>query len=279
MGRPQKPIVTDNRALRGLAQWLRDQRRRAGLSYRDLAFRAGVHATTLQRTASASSVPTLSAVRAYARACDASPEDAKLLWKRARYEATRSARGGRASPAPSPGLVRDFADLSAGLRELYEKAGSPSLRTMEERGGEYGALPRSTAHRIVNRQAMPHNPAQFQAFLRACEVPDADRRAWEDAWSRAWRHHKQGETTDSLYTVHDNPRASDGYLTNLVPLTLSDAVTPVGLPRRVRQNSLYGVRAAAWDEAVEVRFAPPRTRNGPRLGQPAPSLPGARNAG
>ncbi|MFD3481570.1 helix-turn-helix domain-containing protein [Streptomyces sp. NPDC058665] len=239
MGRPEKPIVTDNRALRALAQWLREQRRRAGLSYRDLALRAGVHATTLQRTASAESVPTLPAVRAYARACDASPEDAKLLWKRARYEATRSARSGRASPAPSPVLVRDFADLSAGLRELYEKAGSPSLRTMEERGGEYGALPRSTAHRIVNRQAMPHNPAQFQAFLRACEVPDADRRAWEDAWSRAWRHHKlsEGDTTE------------DGS---------ADTLTPIGLPRRVRQKSLYGIRTSAWDEAIEIRFAPPK---------------------
>ncbi|WP_329383395.1 helix-turn-helix domain-containing protein [Streptomyces sp. NBC_01716] len=269
MGRPEKPIVTDNRALRALAQWLREQRRRAGLSYRDLALRAGVHATTLQRTASAESVPTLPAVRAYARACDASPEDAKLLWKRARYEATRSARSGRASPAPSPVLVRDFADLSAGLRELYEKAGSPSLRTMEERGGEYGALPRSTAHRIVNRQAMPHNPAQFQAFLRACEVPDADRRAWEDAWSRAWRHHKQteGDTTDTPHPPQD------GSATNLAPLATPDTLTPVGLPRRVRQKSLYGVRTAAWPEAIEVRFAPPRTRPTPRPPQPA------RNAG
>ncbi|MFD3524722.1 helix-turn-helix domain-containing protein [Streptomyces sp. NPDC058653] len=274
--------MTDNRALRGLAQWLREQRRRAGLSYRDLALRAGVHATTLQRTASAESVPTLSAVRAYARACDASPEDAKLLWKRARYEATRSARGGRTSPAPSPALVRDFADLSAGLRELYEKAGSPSLRTMEERGGDYGALPRSTAHRIVNRQAMPHNPAQFQAFLRACEVPDADRRAWEDAWSRAWRHHKQseGETADTLHAVQDPPRTSDGYF-NPVPLTAAEAVTPAGLPRRARQNSLYGVRAAAWYETVEVRFAPPRSPDKrPRSTRtPTRQVQPARNAG
>ncbi|MFE7070431.1 hypothetical protein ACFU96_10125 [Streptomyces sp. NPDC057620] len=64
---------------------------------------------------------------------------------------------------------------------------------MEQRAGNFGVLPRSTAHRIVTKQAMPHSLQQFQAYLRACEVPETDRPDWEAAWTRAWRHEKHGE--------------------------------------------------------------------------------------
>jgi len=198
MGRPEKSIVTENRALKKLATWLRDQRRRIGQpSYRQLAERAGCHPTRLQRAAAGTHVPPLSAVLAYAHSCDASPEEAKLLWKRARHEHTQLTRKGIGLVAPRLGLVRDFADLSAVLQVLYEKAGSPTLRTMEERAGGYGALPRSTAHRIVTRQTVPHSLKQFQAFLRACEVPAEEQSEWEAAWSRAWRHEKQDKLLDS----------------------------------------------------------------------------------
>ncbi|MER7709074.1 hypothetical protein ABTX83_00680 [Streptomyces werraensis] len=62
---------------------------------------------------------------------------------------------------------------------------------MEQRAGGFGHLPRSTAHRIVTKQAMPHSLQQFQAYLRACEVPEADWPDWEAAWTRAWRHEKR----------------------------------------------------------------------------------------
>ncbi|MFI0779324.1 helix-turn-helix domain-containing protein [Streptomyces sp. NPDC021212] len=193
MGRTEKDITTANAALHELAQWLRDQRRSAGLNYRQLAERAGLHATTLQRVASGSSVPPRQSVLAYARGCDALAEEALRLWIRARQEHIRShGRRGR-QPAPSPALVRDFADLSAAMREQYENAGGPPLRVMEERAGGFGALPRSSAHRMVNKQAVPHCLDQFRAFLRACEVPEDDWKAWEDAWSRAWRFEKEGE--------------------------------------------------------------------------------------
>ncbi|MFF7551077.1 helix-turn-helix domain-containing protein [Streptomyces canus] len=193
MCRPEKPITTSNSALRELQEWLRDQRDRTGQGYRALSVRAGCHATTLQRAASGETVPKLQTVLNYARACDASPDEARHLWKRARYEASRLARGGRSQPAPRPEFIRDFVDLGAALVDLYEKAGSPALRTMEQLAGGYGALPRSTAHRIVNKQAMPHNLPQFQAYLRACEVPEADWPRWETAWTRAWRHEKQDD--------------------------------------------------------------------------------------
>lgn len=193
MCRPEKPITTRNKALRELAEWLRDQRERTRQGYRALSVRAGSHATTLQRAASGESVPKLQTVLGYARACDASPEEARRLWKRARYEETRRARGGRGLSSPRPEFIRDFVDMSAALHDLYEKAGSPALRTMEQRAGSYGELPRSTLHRIVTKQAMPRSQQQFQAYLRACEVPETDWTDWEAAWTRAWRHEKQDD--------------------------------------------------------------------------------------
>ncbi|MFD9496874.1 helix-turn-helix domain-containing protein [Streptomyces sp. NPDC060005] len=193
MCRPEKPITTSNSALRDLQQWLREQRDRTGQGYRSLSVRAGCHATTLQRAASGQSVPKLQTVLHYARACDASPDEARHLWKRARCEESRLARRGRSQPAPRKELIRDFADLGAALVDLYEVAGSPTLRTMEQRAGGFGALPRSTAHRIVNKQTIPHILPQFQAYLRACEVPEADWPHWEAAWTRAWRHEKQDD--------------------------------------------------------------------------------------
>lgn len=80
------------------------------------------------------------------------------------------------------------------------------------------ALPRSTAHRIIKKQAMPHSLKQFQAFLRACEVPDIERSAWEAAWSRAWRHEKQ--ESDSLLSeaVSIHPVGwSQGESVSLIP--------------------------------------------------------------
>ncbi|MEV5107575.1 helix-turn-helix domain-containing protein [Streptomyces massasporeus] len=193
MCRPEKPLTTNNKALRALQEWLREMRERTGMGYRALSVRAGCHATTLQRAASGETVPKLQTVLSYARACDASPEEARLLWKQARYDETRLARVGRSRPAPRPQFIRDVVDLGAALVELYEKAGSPTLRIMEQRAGGYGALPRSSAHRIVNKRAMPHGLRQFQAYLRACEVPEVEWPDWKAAWTRAWRHEKQDD--------------------------------------------------------------------------------------
>lgn len=195
MCRPEKPLTTTNKALRELQEWLREQRTRARQGYRALAVRAGCHPTTLQRAASGETVPKLQTVLNYARACDAPPEEARLLWRRARYEQTRRTRGGRGLPAPRPEFIRDFVDLSAAMQDLYEKVGSPPLRTLEQRAGGFGVLPRSTAHRIVTKQAMPHSLKQFQAFLRACEVPETDWQDWEAGWTRAWRHERSDDTT------------------------------------------------------------------------------------
>ncbi|WP_363325593.1 helix-turn-helix transcriptional regulator [uncultured Streptomyces sp.] len=215
MGRSEKEIDTASAALRDLAQWLRNQRARAGLTYRELADRAGMHATTLQRVASGNSVPRLVAVLAYARGCDASPAEARRLWQVARRQHVRSAAGaGRdRRPVPPARLVRDFADLSAALQWMYEEACAPPLRIMEQRAGQFGALPRSSAHRIVTRQTVPHSLEQFLAFLRACEIPVSRWKDWEEAWSRAWRFEKQEDAGlgEAWFAPASQPRPRISY--------------------------------------------------------------------
>ncbi|GAA1376600.1 multiprotein-bridging factor 1 family protein [Streptomyces beijiangensis] len=250
MGRTEKEIVTTNTALRDLAEWLRDQRARAGLTYRELAERAGVHATTLQRVASGDSIPRLMPVLAFARGCDARPEDARSLWLKARTEHARSGAPYSRQPAPAPVLIRDFADLSAALRELYEAAGAPSQRTMEVRAGGFGALPRSSAYRIVNKLTVPHCLEQFQAYLRACEVPVAAWGAWEDAWGRAWRFEKQEDAGLTEIQLPAYSRARDAYV--LARELVSE--------RRVMVNSEDGTIAEVQDGPRFHRPLAPRQR-------------------
>lgn len=45
---------------------------------------------------------------------------------------------------------------------------------------------------------MPHGLPQFQAYLRACEVPEAEWPDWEVAWTRAWRHEKQDDSVGTF---------------------------------------------------------------------------------
>ncbi|MHA4818772.1 helix-turn-helix domain-containing protein [Streptomyces aculeolatus] len=188
MGRPQQPLTDGPPALLTLASWLREQRGQARLTYRALAKTAGFDATTLLRCDSGKAVPRWPVVLAYAEACGASTEQAKELWKRARYEQSKAARDYRAQAAPRPDMVRDIADLSAALVDLYEKAGSPPLRVMEQRGGGFGLLSRSTAGRILHKQAVPYEEPQFTAFLIACEAPAEEHPSWIAAWKRAVRH-------------------------------------------------------------------------------------------
>ncbi len=184
MGRSEKPITTSNRALAELAQWLRRQRTAHGLTYAQLAARTGRHATTLQRAASAASVPTADIVEAYARGCGASVEEALQLRLRARQEHLRTA--GRDRQPLAPEAVTDAPGLAAALRGLHHEAGGPSMREMERRAGGFGRLPHTTVHRILNGQTGPRDAQQFATFLTVCEVPTGARLPWVDAWRRVY---------------------------------------------------------------------------------------------
>lgn len=264
MGRTEKEIETTNTALRDLLEWLRACRKASGLTYRELAGRTGLHATTLQRAASSNSVPGLKVVLAYARGCDMLVEDAHLLWQRARREQARSGRrSGR--PVPTPALISDRAELSSALRALYEDAGAPPLRVMEVRAGAFGSLPRSSAHRIVNKQAVPRDLKQLHAFLRACEVPENRWKGWEGAWGRVLRAEKQeSETWSEAATVLPGPqfyrpmvphqRSDRGHAHDPDMLSLnSQRLVKSGsaFVKRVRSRGLDRIRVSALSGAEE----------------------------
>ncbi|MDT0307308.1 helix-turn-helix transcriptional regulator [Streptomyces sp. DSM 44917] len=187
MGRPEKPLPSTGRALRELAAWLRAHRREAELTYAKLSRVVGYHPTTLQRAASGTSVPRIEVVEAYARACGGNVDQARRLWRMARYEATAGRLGTKedAYYRPSrPELIRDMADLLPAMVDLYERAGAPPLRAMEQRAGGHGELPHSTVHRILHGKAVPTRQ-QFIAFIEACGIiAGKDRVAWLRAWGR-----------------------------------------------------------------------------------------------
>ncbi|MGW8507706.1 helix-turn-helix domain-containing protein [Streptomyces sp. CLCI03] len=207
MGRPEKPVDQTIPELALLATFLREERVKANRSYAVLADVAEVSAATLKRAAAGTSLPTWHTVHQYLRACyvpvpkpvHVSITDEAFstnldercfrttLDQGARYwsladEAVREIQDRRPRPMPTCRYVYDEADLSARLRELHAWAWSPSAHVMEERAGDFGVLPHSTAHRIIKGQTLPRRIDQLHGFLRACRLPESKWGDWIEAW-------------------------------------------------------------------------------------------------
>ncbi|ATZ29644.1 hypothetical protein SLAV_39405 (plasmid) [Streptomyces lavendulae subsp. lavendulae] len=182
MGRSENPVDYSVPERGHLAAQLRESRLSAELTYQQLSVRSGLSSATLKRAASGSKTPTEATVVRYLKACGGSgPEIAagKVYWRRARA----AERGFVGRSTPSASLIGTQGELSQALVCLYQRDGAPSLREMQRRAGkEWLAI--SSASRIINRQALPTTPAQMQAFLRACSVPEKQQGPWLDTWSR-----------------------------------------------------------------------------------------------
>lgn len=189
VGRPEKPVPFPDSDLGRLALYLRRCRNRAGLTYAVLAACTQYSATTLQRAAGGERLPPLKVVLAYEAGCGRDRNQARELWDRARRAEAGRGRS-RAVPLlpgkpPRPDLIVDRAELSWALVDLHERS-AVSYREMElrvEGHPELRPLSRSTAHRIIRRQAFPTSQRQLMAMLHACAVPE---RNWDD-WVRAWQ--------------------------------------------------------------------------------------------
>ncbi|WP_046780870.1 helix-turn-helix domain-containing protein [Streptomyces yangpuensis] len=208
MGRPEKPVDQTVPELARLATFLRDERAKTNRSYAVLADVAEVSAATLKRAAAGTSLPTWHTVRQYLRACHVQVphlvfvrlaeqlfftdlyapgfqdtlDQAMVYWNLAQ-KGMQKVQNRRPRPMPTCRYVYDEADLSARLRELHAWAWSPSAHVMEERAGDFGVLPHSTAHRIIKGQTLPRRIDQLHGFLRACGLPESK---WND-WTTAWR--------------------------------------------------------------------------------------------
>lgn len=141
------------------------------MTYETLASRTGLSPATLKRAACGTTVPKRATVEAYVDGCGSGREGVRAadeLWRLARIE-----ERGRLTQlhAPRPELISDEGDLSRALEVVFEQAGAPSLRDIRERSGNPLALPVSSAARIVNRDTVPADQQQLQAFLTGCGVP------------------------------------------------------------------------------------------------------------
>jgi len=167
-----------------LADHLRELRDDARFTNVELAEKLDVDIVTVRRAASGNSVPRRKLVEEWTQVCSGVEEAGREvgMWRQARYQDRRTRSGRPSTPLPNPDLVSSRQMLSEAMAELYERAGAPSFREMEERGGQYGALPQNTARRIVQRQTLPRDEKQFRAFLTACEVPRPN--AWATAFNR-----------------------------------------------------------------------------------------------
>lgn len=154
------------------------------MTYERLAVVAALSPATLKRAAGGSAVPRRATVEAYIEGCGGTPEAvraAEEMWRQARIE-----ERGRLTQlhAPRPELISDEADLSRALEVVFEQAGAPSLREIRTRSGNPLALPVSSAARIVNRDAVPADEQQMQAFLTGCGLPPEQHAPWLTAFRR-----------------------------------------------------------------------------------------------
>src|SRR5260370_37502724 len=90
MGGPQKPLDRDGSPVREFAFWLRDLRRRSGLTYDPLGRKSRDATSTVQSAAAGKRLPTLKVTLAFARACAGDLRQ----WRRRREPARGRPPGG-----------------------------------------------------------------------------------------------------------------------------------------------------------------------------------------
>lgn len=218
MGRPEKPVDRTVPAVAALADFLRERKALAGLTYAEMAAKTkGLpSAATLKRAASGVYVPERDTLRAFVIVTFTDSDrhndhymtigrTAEELWVRAR-------RAVRApyylDKAPDPTLISTRADLCRALRDLWVWAGCPSLLAMEQTAGT-GELPRTTVRRVIEGRTLPASTHQAIVFLFVCRIfgsaptKDGENQHWIEALIRI------GFSTEEDFIV-----ASDKFVEN-----------------------------------------------------------------
>ncbi|MEU6071943.1 helix-turn-helix transcriptional regulator [Streptomyces sp. NPDC047082] len=189
-----------------LAIRLEELRQRAQLTFADLAERIAalgdpdlaVSAATLKRASGCRTLPKETTVVAYVRGCGGTPEQergALRLWARARAKDRGVLQQLR---APSVENIRTHREFTAALAAVYESAGAPPLRTLQQRAGTVPqapgtsepstvfVLPLGTLWRIVNRRIKLPDWKHSEAFLRGCGITGQRAlKQWKQAWTQA----------------------------------------------------------------------------------------------
>jgi WD40 repeat protein len=115
-GRPERPVDPNEGPVQRLAFEMRRLRADAGgPSYREMARRVEVGASTLSHAAGGERLPTLPVLLAYVRACEADLEEWELRWRQAAYEVAAIPVVDEEAQPPYRGLKR----FETGDRDLY----------------------------------------------------------------------------------------------------------------------------------------------------------------
>lgn len=204
MGRPENPVTAPPH-LTELILYLRELRALADATYEDMAHEGDYSSAAHKRTASGNTVPKWNKVVEYVACCLMCGSDGyavqealnsghlRQLWAKARMEQ----RGTLHLTAPTPRLIANEAELSLALQTLYERAGAPPFRAIQNRGGGPLHLSLSTLGRIAGRQALPLTREQLRTFLLGCRVREERLPEWESTWMRVTRQF------DSSLTIKD----------------------------------------------------------------------------
>lgn len=106
MGRPQKPLERDGSAVREFAFWLRDLRKRSGLTYDQLGKNAHYATSTVQAATAGNRLPTLRVTMAIVKACDGDTREWRDYWTQIQRALDRCAPDGLERPIAPPWASR-----------------------------------------------------------------------------------------------------------------------------------------------------------------------------
>jgi Helix-turn-helix domain len=102
MGRPQKPLDRDGSAVREFAFWLRDLRKRSGLTYDQLGKSAHYATSTVQAATAGNRLPTLRVTMAIVKACGGDIQQWRDYWTQIQRALDRGAPHGLERPVTPP---------------------------------------------------------------------------------------------------------------------------------------------------------------------------------
>ncbi|MEW2530660.1 helix-turn-helix domain-containing protein [Streptomyces sp. NPDC047071] len=253
MGRPEKPVDRTVPARAKLADFLRERKAAAGLTYEQMAARARPPRSkaTFERAGAGARVPSLGTVYAAIQVTVTDEERRNDKWLTNAYYRGKNlwlgARRATRAPyyvykAPDPNLIASEADLSRLLRNQHVWAGAPSPREMARVSSAW-LLPPSTSRRIIAGDTLPVDPQQTIAFLYACSVDDPTALGpWLDAAVRArkdsgrstseWLRARQG-INELVNVFHD--RTMRVLLFRDLPYEIFEKLYRGGLERRSAQ--------------------------------------------
>jgi hypothetical protein len=102
MGRPQKPLDRDGSAVREFAFWLRDLRKRSGLTYDQLGKNAHYATSTVQAATAGNRLPTLRVTMAIVKVCGGDMQQWRDYWTQIQRALDRGAPHGLERPVTPP---------------------------------------------------------------------------------------------------------------------------------------------------------------------------------